>query len=470
MLFSDPVFLFLFLPLVLFSYWVVPKKLKNLILFVFSIAFYTWGEQELVILILLSTIIDYSCGLIISSGKKKLGLFISIFFNLSILIYFKYSGFIFSNLTDLLQSLNISSNNALKITDIALPLGISFYTFQTMSYTIDVYRGNVKATKNFITFGTYVTLFPQLIAGPIVRYSEIEKELKSRTQNLSQFSTGIKRFIIGLAKKVIIANNCAVLADAIFAMPTNEMSATIAWIGAFIYGLQIYFDFSGYSDMAIGLGKMFGFNIPENFNYPYIATSVRDFWRRWHMTLSRWFKDYLYISLGGNRKGDFITYVNLFVVFLVTGLWHGANWTFIVWGLFHGVFIILERRGLQSVLQKLPKFISHIYLLLVVNIAWVFFKSSNIEHALGYIEAMFSFTKLTNFEFLNFYYSTELMVVTVIAIILSIPLFKNTLTNKTWYKTETFNYAKSVGLVLLFILCCIYVSVEAYNPFIYFRF
>jgi alginate O-acetyltransferase complex protein AlgI len=470
MLFSSPIFLFLFLPLVLFIYWITPKKFKNLCLFTFSIAFYTWGEQELVILILLSTLIDYSCGLIISSGKKKLGLFISIFFNLSILIYFKYSGFIFSNLVDFLQNFNISFINASKVTNVALPLGISFYTFQTMSYTIDVYRGNVKATKDFITFGTYVTLFPQLIAGPIVRYTEIEKELKNRTQNLSQFSIGIERFIIGLAKKVIIANNCAVLADAVFAMPTNEMSATIAWLGVLIYGLQIYFDFSGYSDMAIGLGKMFGFNIPENFNFPYIATSVREFWKRWHITLSRWFKDYLYISLGGNRKSNIITYFNLFIVFVVTGFWHGADWTFIIWGIFHGIFIILEKIGLQKILQKLPKIISHIYLLLVVNIAWVFFRSSSLEYALSYIRAMFSFTYSTNIEFLNYYYSTELIIVIVIAIMLSIPIFKNSLLSMSWYKIDTFNYIKIISLVLLFIICCVYISVEAYNPFIYFRF
>jgi len=470
MLFSDPIFLFLFLPLVLFIYWIAPKPYKNLVLFVCSISFYTWGEKELVILILLSTIIDYCCGLIISRGKKNLGLFISIFFNLSILIYFKYSGFILSNLSDLLQNSNMSVGLASKINNIVLPLGISFYTFQTMSYTIDVYRGNIKATGNFTTFATYVTLFPQLIAGPIVRYTEIEKELKYRSQSLSQFSSGVKRFIIGLAKKVIIANNCAILADAIFEMPVNEMSATIAWIGAIIYGLQIYFDFSGYSDMAIGLGKMFGFNIPENFNYPYIATSIREFWRRWHMTLSRWFKDYLYISLGGNRLGSIRTYINLFVVFFITGLWHGASWTFIAWGLFHGVFIILEKIGLQNILQKLPKLVSHIYLLIVVSISWVLFRSLNITDALYYIKAMFSFNKTTNLEFLSYYYSIELVLVTFVAILLSQPFFKIYILNSALFKSKHITYIKTVSLLLLFILCCVYISVEAYNPFIYFRF
>lgn len=470
MLFSDPVFLFLFLPLILFIYWLTPKRFKNLILFIFSLGFYTFGEQELVILILLSTIVDYCCGLIISNGKKKIGLFISIFFNLSILVYFKYSRFIFSNLTNFLQEFNISLENAEAFSDIALPLGISFYTFQTMSYTIDVYKGEIKATKNFIKFGTYVTLFPQLIAGPIVRYKEIEKELAQRTQTLNLFSNGIERFIIGLAKKVIIANNCAILADAIFEMPLNEISAAIAWLGAFIYGLQIYFDFSGYSDMAIGLGKMFGFNIPENFNYPYISTSVREFWKRWHMTLSRWFKDYLYIPLGGNRKSKIIVYRNLFIVFFVTGLWHGANWTFIIWGLFHGAFIIIEKMGLQKRLQKSPKIISHIYLLLIVTISWVFFRSETIEKAFGFIKAMFSYKISTNTEFLNFYFSTELTLISIIAIIISTPFLRNMSFFKNWSKTKSFSYIKTFSLLLLFILCCVYVSVEAYNPFIYFRF
>ncbi len=302
MLFSSPIFLFLFLPITLILYFITPKKLKNFFLLITSLGFYTWGEKELVILIILSSIIDYSSGLIISNGKKKLGLLLSILFNLSILIYFKYSDFVFTNLTDLLQGFNISHLNASKFSNVVLPLGISFYTFQTMSYTIDVYRGTVKANRNFIDFATYVTLFPQLIAGPIVRYKEIENELTNRVVTTQLFANGIERFIIGLAKKMIIANNCAFLADGVFALPASEISPLTAWLGVIAYSFQIYFDFSGYSDMAIGLGKMFGFNFPENFNYPYISKSVREFWRRWHITLSNWFKDYLYISLGGNRK------------------------------------------------------------------------------------------------------------------------------------------------------------------------
>ena len=271
--------------------------MKNIILLVLSLGFYTWGEKQMVILILLSSLVDYSSGLIINSGKKKIGLVLSIVFNLSILIYFKYSNFIISNI-----------NNNL-ITNVVLPIGISFYTFQTMSYTIDVYRGNIKANKNFIDFTMYVTLFPQLIAGPIVRYSQVQKQLRERKTNAKQFATGVERFIIGLAKKMLIANNCAFFADAAFSLSQNQSSALIAWIGIVAYTLQIFFDFSGYSDMAIGLGKMFGFNFPENFNYPYISKSIKEFWRRWHITLSQWFRDYLYISLGGNRKGNHRTYI-----------------------------------------------------------------------------------------------------------------------------------------------------------------
>jgi len=475
MLFSSPVFLFLFLPLTLLIYYLAPKKLKNLILLVLSLGFYTWGEKELVLLIILSALIDYFAGLIISSGKRKIGLVLSIVFNLSILFYFKYSDFVFSNVIEVLQQLNVSSINANRFANVVLPLGISFYTFQTMSYTIDVYRGNVNANKNFIDFATYVTLFPQLIAGPIVRYSHIEKEIKNRKTTFPLFAEGVERFVIGLAKKMIIANNCAFLVDGIFNLPVDESSAFIAWLGAIAYSFQIYFDFSGYSDMAIGLGKMFGFNFPENFNYPYISKSIQEFWRRWHITLSSWFKDYLYISLGGNRKGNFRTYVNLLIVFFITGLWHGASWTFIIWGISHGLFLIIEKLGFNKLLQKAGKGVSIFYALFIVNITWPIFRSDTITEALHYIKMMFNFTTNTNYEYLRIYLSKETIIVLILALIFSTPIhrvFKDYLSK---LKTDSLKFKALQGLKIMSLFCLlfvsyIYIATDSYNPFIYFRF
>lgn len=342
-----------------------------------------------------------------------------------------------------------------------------------MSYTIDVYRGHVKADKNLINFATYVTLFPQLIAGPIVRYKEVSEELKNRITTIPLFAEGTERFIIGLAKKMIIANNCAFLADGIFNMPHSDISPLLGWLGVIAYSFQIYYDFSGYSDMAIGLGKMLGFNFPENFNYPYISKSIREFWRRWHMTLSHWFRDYVYISLGGNRISNLRTYVNLIIVFFITGLWHGANWTFIIWGMIHGLFIILERIGFGKILDKLPKAIAHIYLLLTVSIAWVFFRSDTITDALNYIKAMFSFQVETNTEFLFFYLSKETVIALVLAILFSTPVYKKInqfFSLKFKHHLNIFSGLRYSFLIFLFIISCIYITVDAYNPFIYFRF
>ena len=475
MLFSSPIFLFIFLPLVLLAYFLTPKKHKNLTLLVFSLFFYTWGEKELVLLILLSALVDYSSGLMISSGKRKLGLYSSIIFNISILLYFKYANFISINLIQLLETLNLSSENALNFSNIALPLGISFYTFQTMSYTIDVYRGHVKASKNFIDFATYVTLFPQLIAGPIVRYAIIEKELKSRIVTTPLFYQGIERFIIGLSKKMIIANNCAFFADAVFNLHPSESSSLIAWLGVIAYSFQIYFDFSGYSDMAIGLGKMFGFNFPENFNFPYISKSIREFWQRWHITLSTWFRDYLYISLGGNRHGNWRTYANLTIVFLITGLWHGASWTFVFWGLFHGFFLIVERILKHQNFKAFSPIISHIYVVIVLAISWVFFRSETISDAFHYVTTMFNFSLESNTAFLNFYLTKEVIFVLFAALVLSTPIYKKiifyiTNTNRSIGIDRLFLPLKLVGLFVLLLICFSYMATDSYNPFIYFRF
>ena len=468
MLFSSAIFLFLFLPILLLVYYITPKKLKNTLLLFASLTFYTFGEKELVLIIIASTFIDYFAALIIEKYNKKLGLSISIIANLSFLLYFKYASFVFENYHAFLEFFNLQSEQLQSLPNITLPLGISFYTFQTMSYTIDVYRGNVKANKNFINFATYVTLFPQLIAGPIVRYIDIYKQLKDRNQNITQFSEGVERFIIGLAKKMIIANNLAFVADGIFDMPMNNISSLALWVGVLAYTFQIYYDFSGYSDMAIGLGKMFGFEFLENFNYPYVSKSIREFWQRWHISLSTWFRDYLYISLGGNRKGNSRTYINLIIVFFITGLWHGASWNFIVWGLFHGFFLILERIGLSKILDKLPKAISHIYTLLVVTIAWVLFRANTLYDALQYIKNMFSFKTDMNSGILEYYITKEVVFAFILALIFSFPIYKlteNKLVLKSYYPI-----LKMILLFVIFIISITYIAVDTYNPFIYFRF
>ncbi len=467
MLFSSAIFLFLFLPFVLLVYYFTPKKLKNLCLLLVSLAFYSFGEGELVLLIIVSTLIDFSAGIIIEKGKKRLGLLLSIIANVSFLSYFKYASFAYENFYSLAQFLGFDYVSS-SIPNIILPLGISFFTFQTMSYTIDVYRGNIKANHNIIDFATYVTLFPQLIAGPIVRYIDIHKQLQHRTQNISQFSEGVERFIIGLAKKMIIANNLAYVADAAFEMPLNDLSTLAAWIGIMAYTFQIYFDFSGYSDMAIGLGKMFGFDFLENFNYPYISKSIREFWRRWHISLSTWFRDYLYISLGGNRKGNTRTYINLTIVFLITGLWHGASWNFIFWGAFHGFFLIIERIGLNSILKRIYAPIAHIYTLLVIVISWVFFRANTLTEAFQYLEKMFLFYFVQDINYTSFYITKEVLFIFVLAFVFSIPYSRKILNKK--FNSINFRLFKKVLVVFIFIISIIYIAIDTYNPFIYFRF
>lgn len=464
MLFSSAIFLFVFLPMVLLGYYLMPKKLKNLFLLLTSLTFYTFGEKELVLIILASTIVDFSAGIIIEKGYKKVGLTLSIITNLSFLLYFKYASFVFENYYQLLQNLGLKSEGLENLPNIILPLGISFYTFQTMSYTIDVYRKNVKASRNLINFATYVTLFPQLIAGPIVRYKDIQKQLIERKSTTKQFSKGIERFIIGLAKKMIIANNLALVADAVFDTPTQFISSPVAWIGVIAYAFQIYYDFSGYSDMAIGLGKMFGFEFLENFNYPYISKSIREFWRRWHISLSTWFRDYLYISLGGNRLGKARTHINLIIVFFITGLWHGASWNFIVWGLLHGLFLIIERLGFDEILQRIGKPFSHIYTILVILITWVFFKADDLPHAFNYLKRMFSFNSLEGVNFINYHLTKEVIFAFILAIIFSLPIYLKI------EKKLLFNKFKSVFLILIFVISIMYIAVDSYNPFIYFRF
>ncbi|MEW7290483.1 MBOAT family O-acyltransferase [Aquimarina sp. 2304DJ70-9] len=470
MVFSSAYFLLLFFPLTILLYFVVPKKYRNLVLLVASVYFYTYGEKFLVLVMLFSTVVDYKCGILIEEGKRKLGLRISILTNLITLGVFKYFNFAIDNLYTLLEALNVSTESLHNIPEIVLPLGISFYVFQTMSYTIDVYRGNVKADRSLLEFATYVTMFPQLVAGPIVRYKDIQREIADREITLYGFAKGLERFTIGLAKKMIIANTFASTVDIIFTESGGGFSTPYAWFGVIAYSFQIYYDFSGYSDMAIGLGRMFGFNFLENFNYPYISKSIQEFWRRWHISLSTWFRDYLYIPLGGNRKGKHRTYLNLFIVFLVTGLWHGAEWTFVIWGLYHGIFIIIEKLGFDKILEKTWKPIQHFYALFIVNVGWALFRADNFGSSMDYLKTMFVYTEgnQTVNDFIAYFSNTnELVFTTVLALIFATPIYPYL---EAKFKNPNFLIFRYFSVIMMLLLCIIYIAAGSYNPFIYFRF
>ncbi len=470
MVFSSTIFLFLFLPIFLIIYFISPGKLKNVVLLFFSLVFYTWGEDKLVGLLLISAIVDFSCGKIIENGRPKLGLYISIVFNLLLLLTFKYLDFTFENFNYFMSLFEVDDPIILSLPSITLPIGISFYTFQTMSYTIDVYRKNVKASRSFLEFATYVTMFPQLVAGPIVRYSDIQQELSNRKHTVEQIYSGVEKFIIGLIKKVLIANTFAVIADSIFNEAANDLSTPFAWIGVIAYTFQIYYDFSGYSDMAIGLGRILGFNFPENFNYPYVAKSIQDFWRRWHISLSTWFRDYLYISLGGNRKGLYRTYMNLLIVFFITGLWHGASWNFIIWGLFHGLFLILEKNSFGRLIRRVHPFISHFYVMLVVIIGWVFFKSDDLSYALSFLHRMFipSSGNVVMNEYLSlFHLNFSTLFFCFIAIIFCLPSHRYI---KKWLESKNIIFINQLVLIILLLVSIIHLTTDTYNPFIYFKF
>ncbi len=461
MVFSTPIFLFLFLPAVLVLNYIIPKKYiaaKNVVLLIASLFFYAWGEPKNVLLMLLSIAVNYVCGLLLGrfdsdEKKRKVVLWASVVFNLGLLFFFKYFNFVTGGLFPVIK----------------LPIGISFFTFQIMSYTIDVYRRSVEPQKSLLKLALYISLFPQLIAGPIVRYIDVEKQLTYRECTAEKTARGMIRFSMGLAKKVIVSNTVAAICDGIFGS-TNTVPAFTAWVGVICYALQIYFDFSGYSDMAIGMGHMLGFDFLENFNYPYVSCSVQEFWRRWHISLSSWFRDYLYIPLGGNRRGKVRTYINLIIVFACTGLWHGASFSFIVWGLWHGLFIVIERLGFKKALDKLPKFIGWIYTMLVVLVGWVFFRADTLSAAMKYLGEMFSFSGgvangMAQFDNLSF-------IITAIALVLCTPVYQ--LVKGKLEKTEVGKKAAFViGAVLatgLFILSVIFLTGSGYNPFIYFRF
>ncbi|MFN0188406.1 MAG: MBOAT family O-acyltransferase [Bacteroidia bacterium] len=479
MVFSSPLFIFLFLPLVLiFTLFFTPGKYRNHTLLFFSLLFYAWGELSYTWVMIVSIALNYMFGLWIgnSSSAKfaKIALGVTIAANLSLLVYFKYAEFIVQNINYLLAEMGMKE---IKVSKIHLPIGISFFTFHSLSYCIDVYRKGVKAQRSVVNVALYITLFPQLVAGPIIRYHDIAEQLQRRIFNARQFMEGVRRFIAGLAKKVLIANTMASIADQIFEINSASLSVEVAWLGIIAYTLQIYFDFSGYSDMAIGLGKMFGFDFLENFNYPYIANSIKEFWRRWHISLSNWFRDYLYIPLGGNKIGNKRTYVNLLLVFFITGLWHGASWNFIFWGMWHGFFLVIERLGMDKLLAKCWKPIAHVYTLLVVMIGWVYFRAENFEAGTLYIKSLFGINQLlkTPFE-LELYSTNENIVTLIVAVLFSSPIIKKILDNEkaegassSWKKTIV-PIAESVLLLAVFILSLSSLASGTYNPFIYFRF
>lgn len=470
MVFSSLTFLFFFLPIALLLYFSCPKKMKNLVLLAVSLFFYAWGEPIYILLMIFSASVDYMHGLIIHKYRithkllAKSALISSLIVNIGILSFFKYADFLVDNL-------NLFFGLAIQPLDLPLPIGISFYTFQTMSYSIDVYRGKVKPQRNPITLALYVTLFPQLIAGPIVRYETIEKELANRSFKLDQFTDGIRLFIIGLGKKVLIANSIGELWFTIQQQDIGGLSTSTAWLGIIAFSFQIYFDFSGYSDMARGLGKMFGFNFPINFNYPYISKSVTEFWRRWHMTLGSWFRDYVYFPLGGSRKGTWFTVRNLLIVWAITGLWHGASWNFVLWGLYFGVLIGIEKLGLLKLLEKLPAVFQHMYLLLIVVFGWLLFVFEDGKQGIAYGKVMFGAANQSFYDNQFLYFITTNGLLLIIAIIASTPLLKR-LYEMMSQKLPTPVYASiSISwLVIILFLSTAYLANDSYNPFLYFRF
>lgn len=466
MLFSSIVFLFTFFPIVLLLYYLVPEKWKNYILLIASLIFYAWGEPIYIFLMLFSIGFNYLSGLDLSTEenerKKKFKFIWNIIVNLSILGFFKYYGFFLDSLESILH-IKISYQ------ELALPIGISFYTFQTMSYIIDVYRGKVEAQRNIVLFGVYVTMFPQLIAGPIVQYKDIDEQLKTRTMSREKFGEGTIYFIRGLSKKVLLANTIGSVFESVSQLPQGELSVLTAWIGCAAYTFQIYFDFSGYSDMAIGLGKMFGFEFLKNFDYPYISTSITEFWRRWHISLGSWFRDYVYIPLGGNRVPVKFHIRNIMVVWLLTGLWHGASWNFVVWGIYYGALLLLEKYFLKDILEKLPKPLRHIYSMLFVMIGWVLFFSKDILQAKNYIGVMFGIGAAGLTDGMGMYLLFSNGLGWLILILCSTPYISKKFELIRGYRDNRVIF-QCVTYVFLFVLCIAYLVTETYNPFLYFRF
>ena len=468
MLFSSIVFLFSFLPAVVILYYLLPVRFRNVILLLASLVFYAWGEPVYLFLMLLSILFNYFSGLDIARNLQdkraaKRSLVFNLIINLAVLGFFKYEGFVLDTLNGILP-VHISYHA------LPLPIGISFYTFQILSYIIDVYRGNVKVQTNLPNFALYVTMFPQLIAGPIVQYADVDEQLASREVSWTKFGEGSMYFIRGLAKKVLLANTSGMIFTEVSGLAKGNIAVMTAWLGAFAYMFQIYFDFSGYSDMAIGLGKMFGFEFNMNFNYPYVSKSITEFWRRWHISLSSWFRDYVYIPLGGNRVSKIKHIRNLLIVWFLTGLWHGAAWNFVAWGLYYGVILIIEKYLLSPVLDRLPDVVRHIYSIVLVVIGWVLFFSSSFGQVADYIRVMFGAGAHGFADRESMYLLTSNLILWLILIFGSTPLvhfrYEHMLRSKKWNTT----IINSVVYAALFIVCIAYLVTETYNPFLYFRF
>lgn len=483
MVFSSPIFLFGFLPIILFAYYLSPGAIKNIVLLLASLLFYAWGEVFYVGIMITSIISNYVFGKLIYSAQQnknqhtlsKIYVALGIIVNIALLTSFKYANFITDNINSLLLLFDISP---VELNPIHLPLGISFFTFQAISYIVDIYRKEVKAQNNIYNLALYISLFPQLIAGPIVRYHDIASQITDRSHSIELFSSGVQRFIIGLSKKMIIANPMGEIADNVFALSGGDLTMPLAWIGIVTYTLQIYFDFSGYSDMAIGLGRMFGFRFHENFNYPYISKSLREFWRRWHISLSSWFRDYVYIPLGGSRVSTFRVYLNLLVVFVITGFWHGASWNFVIWGLFHGFFLASEHMGFSNILNKVWNPVQHLYLLFVVIVSWVFFRSETLTDAIIYLKAMTDLASWHSSELqIAKVTSNESIYVFILGVMFTMPVY-------SWTKKQLASFTAhrniaTVSLIyiprFLFLTSILFLSIlkiasSTYNPFIYFRF
>lgn len=468
MLFSSIVFLFTFLPIILILYYIVPRVFKNFVILLGSLVFYAWGEPVYIFLMIFSILFNYICGLDIARnlGQKRQArrsLIFTVAVNVAILGFFKYEGF-------LLGSLNAVLPFDIPYRELPLPIGISFYTFQILSYIIDVYRGKVEVQKNVLDFAVYVTMFPQLIAGPIVQYADIDRQLHVRKETLDKFGAGVLFFIRGLSKKVLLANSIGMVFNQVTSMEMEQVSVLSAWLGCAAYTFQIYFDFSGYSDMAVGLGKMFGFEFRRNFFYPYTAKSITDFWRRWHISLSTWFRDYVYIPLGGNRvsKGKHIR--NILVVWMLTGLWHGAAWNFVMWGLYYGVLLLIEKYILAKFLDKVPAVISHIYCLVLVMAGWVFFFSPTLGSAVEYLKHMIGIGGCGLADKRGLYILARNGVMWIVLILGSTPVVHRIYERFIYREKHVRTVANCIVYTVLFLLCVAYLVTESYNPFLYFRF
>ena len=471
MVFSSVLFLFRFLPIFMFCYFLAPGRMKNLILFLGSLVFYAWGEPVYVLLMLFSTVSDFFIGRGIAASRnrrKARGLLIlSLAINIAVLFFFKYADFI-------LQTINGAAGTDSPLLNLPLPLGISFYTFQTMSYTIDVYKGKVNVQDNILDFGVFVTMFPQLIAGPIIKYTHVQSDLHTRKADICEISYGCKRFIMGLGKKVLLANNIGILWDEVSAMKGGDLNVITAWLGILAFAFQIYFDFSGYSDMAIGLGTCLGFHFPENFRYPYSASSITEFWRRWHISLGSWFREYVYVPLGGNRGGFVKQIRNILIVWILTGIWHGAGWNFLIWGLWFAFWLILEKMFLKKLLKKLPMWTGRFYMMIIVLIGWVLFAVEDMGAVLIYLSAMFGLNGIPIYDGKSLYLFGEYGVLLIIAAFGSLPYIHQIAGrlkgDGSGYMTAINRVLEKVLPALLLLISIAYVVEASYHPFLYFRF